>query len=103
MNILWPRFLRSAFRREPISSFLLIVGGVDLAIGGFSGSGGLAFLGLMMTGGALGLRWWQMQRVQKSMQPEQVAQLSLPPQSSQSQMPMLSIRKQQPPQQANFD
>jgi hypothetical protein len=97
MNVIWPRFLKSTYRREPISSFLFIVGGVDAAMGGLSGHGGLAFLGLVTLGGAVTLRWWQLQRLNNTLQPERVAQFALPPQSSRPQVPMLSISTKRPP------
>jgi hypothetical protein len=97
MNLILPRFVKNAYRKEPISSFVFIVGGVDLAIGGLGGYGGLLFLGLLTAGGAIGLRWWQWQRIQKSMEPERVAQYALPPQSSRPAVPMLSISPKRPP------
>jgi hypothetical protein len=34
MNALLPRILKAAYRKEPISSFIVIVGAVDAVIGG---------------------------------------------------------------------
>jgi hypothetical protein len=97
MNLFLPRFLKTAYRKEPISSFVFIVGGVDAAIGGVSGYGGLLSLGLLTVGGAIGLRWWQEQRSAKRLEPERVARYSLPPQSSRPPVPMLSISTKRPP------
>lgn len=96
MNIFLPRFIRSAFRHDPIVSFLITVGTADLALGGMSGHGGLAVLGLVVVGGALGLKWSQSQR-RADLFAEQTVQHYLPPQSSQSELPMLSITKKRPP------
>uniref|UniRef100_B8HJW2 Uncharacterized protein n=1 Tax=Cyanothece sp. (strain PCC 7425 / ATCC 29141) TaxID=395961 RepID=B8HJW2_CYAP4 len=97
MNVIWPRFLKNAYRKEPISSFVLVAGGVDVVIGGLGGYGTLACLGLVAVGGAVTLRWWQLQRTPKSIQPEQVAQSYLPSQASRPELPMLSIAKKRPP------
>ncbi|MDG2992279.1 hypothetical protein L3556_15275 [Candidatus Synechococcus calcipolaris G9] len=91
-----PRFFRSAYRKEPISAFLLVAGSVDTVMGGIGGYGGLAALGLLMVGGAFALRWWQWQRWQKSVAPERLAEYALPPQSSRP-LPMLSMAKKQHP------
>ncbi|HEY9827579.1 MAG TPA: hypothetical protein V6D19_19245 [Stenomitos sp.] len=96
MSILLPRFFRSAFRKDPISSFLLTMGAADVAIGGASNHSGLLLLGLVLFGGALGLKWVQSQRRVDAVS-EPVVQHYLPPQSSQSELPMLSISKKRPP------
>ncbi len=95
MNILWPRILKSAYRREPLLSFLATVGVVDVVIGGFSQHGSLLFFGISTVGTAIALRWWQAQR-SKATQPEQVPKYYLPPRSTRH-LPMLSISKQRPP------
>jgi hypothetical protein len=97
MNFIWPRILKTAYRREPISSFLIIVGAVDATIGGLGSYGSLIFLGLTTVGGAIALRWWQVQHSKKNLQPERVAQHYLPSRSSRPQLPMLSISKKRPP------
>ncbi len=96
MNFFWPRILKSAYRQEPISSFLILVGVVDATIGGVGSYGSLTFVGLTTVGGALAFRWWQLQRT-KPFQPERVAEHYLPAQSSRPQLPMLSIAKKRPP------
>lgn len=95
MNVILPRFLKSAYRREPITGFILLVGTVDTTIGGLGQYGSLVFLGLATVGTAIALRWWQIQRT-KELQPERVAQYSLPPRSSSSQLPTLSMSKKRP-------
>lgn len=96
MNFFWPRILKSAYRREPISSFLILVGAVDATIGGVGSYGSLMFLGLTTVVGAIAFRWWQLQRTQP-LQTERVANHYLPAQSSRPQLPMLAIAKKRPP------
>lgn len=96
MNIVWPRIFKSAYRREPVLSFLVTVGAVDVTIGGFSHHSSLFIFGLGIVGAAIALRWWQARR-SKALQPEQaVPKYYLPPRSSRH-LPMLSISKEQPP------
>lgn len=95
MNILLPRFFRAAYRNDPIPSFLITVGAADTALGGSNGHAGLALLGLMIVGVALGLKWSQSQRKSDAFS-EQLVQNYLPS-SSQSEMPMLSISKKRLP------
>ncbi|ATS18014.1 hypothetical protein [Parathermosynechococcus lividus] len=92
--MIYPRFLRTAYRKEPISAFLVVMGSVDLAIGGAGGYGGLLVVGVGLMGSALVYRWLQSPR-QRSL-PEKVAQYALPPQSSQP-LPMLTMTKKPPP------
>ncbi|OLP20120.1 hypothetical protein BST81_01415 [Leptolyngbya sp. 'hensonii'] len=96
MNVVWPRFLKLAYRKEPISSFILIAGAVDVAIGGLDSSWSLATVGIGTVGVAVMLRWWLMQRSRTQL-PEPVSQRYLPAQSSRPQMPMLTVAKQKPP------
>lgn len=59
------RWMRAAYRKEPISGFLAIAAGVDLAIGGISGRWSLFFLGLLAFGGAATWRWWRVQQAKE--------------------------------------
>jgi len=96
MNILWPRIFKSAYRREPVLSFIGTVGAVDVVIGGFSQHGSLLFLGLSTVGATIALRWWQVQHT-KSLQTEQVVpKYYLPPRSTRH-LPVLSMSKHNPP------
>ena len=96
MNFALPRVLKSAYRREPITSFMITVGAVDAVIGGIGGRGSLLSFGLTVAAIALALRWWQMQRSQPE-QPERVPELYLPPSSSRPQLPVLMSAKKRPP------
>jgi hypothetical protein len=88
MNALWLRFFKSAYRREPISGFIAVVGLVDLAIGGIDQNLSLSGFGVSLLGIALALRWWQTQKVREQSESER-AQYILPDRSSQSPLPML--------------
>lgn len=96
MNLLWPRLLKSAYRREPISSFAIIVGAVDAVIGGVDERWSLLAFGLGTVGVAIALRWWQIQRRQTELT-EQPAKYFLPSHSSRPALPMLSSAKRHPP------
>lgn len=97
MNALLPRILKSAYRREPIVSFVITVGAVDSVIGGISASLPLLSLGLGTVGVALALRWWQIQRSQVEQQPEAAPEYYLPPSSSRPSLPMLTQNKKRRP------
>lgn len=58
MNWIMHRFIKSAFRQEPVASFLLIFGAVDAALGGVQGQVGLSAFGLAVVGAAAGVYWW---------------------------------------------
>ncbi|HEY9599238.1 MAG TPA: hypothetical protein V6D33_16360 [Cyanophyceae cyanobacterium] len=96
MNALWPRILKSAYRKEPISSFIVIVGAVDAVIGGVGERWTLLSLGLMMVMLAVAVRWWQSQRRETNLAEQPVTHY-LPPASSRPVLPMLSSTKRQPP------
>ncbi len=95
INALWHRFIKSAYRKEPISSFIIIVGAVDAVIGGFGERWSLLSFGLMMVVLAAALRWWQQRQVQELS--EQPVTRFLPPSQSPPPLPMLSTTKRQPP------
>ncbi|TAD80245.1 MAG: hypothetical protein EA001_01210 [Oscillatoriales cyanobacterium] len=59
MNWFWSRFLKTAYRRDPIACFLLTMGAVQLAIAGSDSEAGLAALGLIFAGSAAALYWWK--------------------------------------------
>ncbi len=89
--------MKSAYRREPITSFVVTVGLVDAAIGSMGASGSLLAFGLGTAGVAMGLRWWQVYR-SESEKPAPAAEYYLPPQSSRPQLPTLNnVSKKNPP------
>jgi hypothetical protein len=94
MNQTWNRSLRSIYRKEPLSSFVLIVGIVDAIMGGVANHGGLLGLGLGVIGLAIALHWRLLQRQQ--------AILDAPPlrylperSSSRPSLPTLDISQRQ--------
>jgi len=95
MNALWPRIFKSAYRKEPISSFIVIMGAVDALIGGFGERWSLLTFGLMMVVLALAIRWWQSQRKETELSEQPVTHY-LPANSSRPVLPMLSTTKHQP-------
>lgn len=96
MNALLPRILKAAYRKEPISSFIVIVGAVDAVIGGVGERWSLLSFGLMMMVLAIALRWWQSQRRETELADQPVTHY-LPPSSSRPALPILSAAKRQPP------
>ncbi len=96
MNISWTRFLKSAYRREPITSVVITAGAVDALIGGLGERGSLLAFGLTSMAIAIALRWWQHQQFQQEI-PERVPEHYLPPSSSRAALPMLMPSKKHPP------
>lgn len=94
MNALLPRFLKLAYRKEPISSFILLAGAVDVVIGGVGEHWSLLTFGVTTVALAIALRWWQ-QRSQDEPDPQPVKYL--PPASSQTALPTLNTTKRRPP------
>ena len=92
MNALWPRFLKLAYRKEPISSFILIVGAVDAVIGGVGERWTLLSFGLTVILIAALMRWWQVQRAQTVLA-EEAPRHFLPPGSSRPPLPTLTSEK----------
>lgn len=92
MNALLPRFLKLAYRREPISSFIVIVGAVEAVIGGTQDKWTLFSFGLIMLLIALLLRWLKTQKSQ-SVFVEQPARYYLPDSSSRTPLPLLKSQK----------
>lgn len=76
----------------------MTMGAAEAALGGATSHGGLLVLGVFMFGGALSLKWLQSLRRPDIMMDEPLtAQHYLPSQSSQAELPMLSITKKRPP------
>lgn len=97
MNAAWVRYLKSAYRREPITSFVVTIGAVDAAIGGVADRWSLLSLGIGTVGLAIALRWWMIQRSTAEV-PSEVPQYYLPPTPSRAPLPDLNpSHKKQPP------
>ena len=95
MNAVWIKILRSVYRKEPISGFIMIFGIADTAIGVLDATWSLALFGLGTAGMATVLRWWLMQH-RPAQLPDRAPIYALPP--SARPLPMLSMTKKQPPQ-----
>ncbi len=96
MNALLPRFLKSAYRREPLPTVLITMGIVDAVIGGFDYRWSLFAFGLGTVGVAIALRWWIAQQ-RRPLPEEPVVQHYLPSRSSSAALPMLTVAKKKPP------
>lgn len=92
MNALLPRFLKSAYRKDPISSFVMTVGAVDAVIGGVGERWTLMSFGIMMILLAIAIRWLQIQRSQDNLT-EEVPRRYLPPSPSDAPLPMLKTKE----------
>jgi hypothetical protein len=96
MNAIFPTVLKRLYRKEPISSFILIVGVVDAVIGGMNELSTLMMLGLLTSGVAIGYRWWCIQQSESESE-RKVKQLYLPSQSSdRTPLPNLDSRRRPP-------
>ena len=92
MNVLLPRFLKSAYRKEPLITVLMTMGAVDALIGGFNDSWALFAFGACAAGVTLGYKWWRV--LQRPPLPEEpVIQHYLPSRSSNSALPTLKTSK----------
>ncbi|MDX2216461.1 MAG: hypothetical protein SFY66_24565 [Oculatellaceae cyanobacterium bins.114] len=95
MSRSWRRLLKSTYRREPISSFILTVGLVDAVIGGVGDRWSLMTVGIGIVGVAIALR------VLKSRQPIEEAPTRapihyLPARTSSPSLPMLTLSRKRP-------
>ena len=88
MNPLLAKFLRSVYRKEPISGFILILGATDAILGGVGGRWSLMSIGLLIALLGIAIRWRQRQQTVKNVAPE-TARYMLPPSSSRPQLPLL--------------
>jgi hypothetical protein len=97
MNAAYVRFFRSAYRREPIVSFMITIGAVDAIIGGVGDRVSLLTFGIGTVVLAIALRWLMVQRSPAEI-PSESPQIYLPPTPSQSQLPNLNVtNKKRPP------
>jgi hypothetical protein len=88
MNVIFPHFLKTAYRKEPLSGFILIAGAVDVVMGGVSQRWTLLSFGMMVVITALVMRWLQIQKA-KEVTAEETPRYYLPPSSSRQPLPML--------------
>lgn len=97
MNAVLPRFLKSAYRKEPIISILMTMGLVDALIGGLDDSWSLFAFGLGIAGIGLGFKLWRIMQSRPLPEEEPVVQHYLPSRSSSPSLPMLTVTKKKPP------
>ncbi|BAY22687.1 hypothetical protein NIES2100_24500 [Calothrix sp. NIES-2100] len=97
MNVIFPRFLKSSYRKEPIISLLITMGIVDALIGGLDDSWSLFTFGLVTAGISVGVKLWRIQQSRPLPEEEPVVQHYLPSRSSSTTLPMLSVTKKKPP------
>ncbi len=93
MNIVLPRFLKTAYRKEPISAFILVVGVVDALIGGFNERWTLLSFGLILLVISGTVRWLQTQKVNQPL-PQKPPRRYLPPSREEQPLPVLKSKKQ---------
>jgi hypothetical protein len=95
MNAIFPTVLKRLYRKEPISSFLIVVGAVDAVLGGVNEIGTLMILGLLTSGMAIGYRWWCIQQSETTAE-RKSKQLYLNPSSNQTPLPNFDNRRHPP-------
>ncbi len=96
MNALWPRIMKTAYRKDPVVSFVVTVGAVDAVIGGVGSSWSLFGLGMGTIGVAIILRFCFLKRSPLE-QTSPVPEYYLPPNSSRPQLPILNRNKKHLP------
>jgi hypothetical protein len=97
MNVIFPRFLKSSYRKEPLISLFITMGIVDALIGGLDDSWSLFTFGLAIAGISIGVKLWRIQQRRPLVEEESVVQHYLPSRSSSPTLPMLSVTKKKPP------
>ncbi|MDY6785934.1 MAG: hypothetical protein SW833_25865 [Cyanobacteriota bacterium] len=92
MNALLPSFVKLAYRKEPISSFILIVGAVDAVIGGVGERWTLLSFGLLVVMLGMIARVTQRER-DRGLPQEERARRYLPPSPPEPPLPPLASRR----------
>mgnify|MGYP005839259695 CR=1 FL=1 len=94
INAIIPRFFKVAYRKEPLSSFILVIGAVDAVIGGVGQRWTLLSLGVFTVVIAMLVRWLQKQQAQ-AIVPQRVNRKMLPPSAVDVPLPALTTRHKQ--------
>jgi hypothetical protein len=92
MNPLLARFLRSVYRREPLSGFILVLGVTDILLGGIGGRWSLLSVGLVIALTGMLLRWRHTHKIPTTVVERPARQL-LPPSPSSQPLPLLTSDK----------
>jgi hypothetical protein len=93
-NVIWPRFLKKAYRQDPLTSFMFTAAAVDLIIGAAGQRWTLLSLSVTVMAIASLARWRQIQKA-KEITREEPPRYYLPPQSSRTALPILKNEKNQ--------
>lgn len=91
----WTQRLKSVYRKEPVISFVVTAGTVNVAIGSLSEHWSLASVGLGAVGVAIALHLRQ-RYTHRPIEPQHRSPVYVLPPAAQS-LPLLSITKKQPP------
>ncbi len=94
INAIIPRLFKVAYRKEPLSSFILIMGVVDAVMGGVGERWTLFSFGIFTIVIAVIARWLQQQQAQVII-PQQANRKMLPPGSTNSPLPALTNRQKE--------
>ena len=92
MNRLLVKLFKSTYRKEPISSFVVVFGVTDAAIGGFGGQVSPFSIGLLVTIAGIVVRWLQIRKFQ-AIRTTRPARYRLSPGSSRQPLPLLVKKK----------
>lgn len=92
MNPLFARFVRSVYRKEPVSGFILILGATDVLMGGLGGRVSLLSVGLFIALLGAIMRWRQGEKKSEAIATETV-RYYLPPGSTRQPLPLLTPSK----------
>ena len=92
MNALFLNFLKKTYRKESVSSFILIFGAVDAVIGGVGGQWTLLSFGLSMVLASVILRWYKLQQAE-AVVTDKPSRYFLPPSQSRPPLPLLTKKK----------
>ncbi len=88
------RFFKKMYRKEPISSFLMVMGIVDAVMGGVGEQWGLFSLGSGLVIGAMVVRWSQIRNNRVAID-KVMPRRYLPPSATNQPLPMLNQDKRQ--------
>jgi hypothetical protein len=92
VNLLFARFLRVVYRKEPVSGFILILGATDTLLGGLGGRVSLLSIGLFIALLGAIMRWQQGAKKSPAIATETV-RYYLPPGSTRQPLPLLTPSK----------
>ncbi len=92
MNALFFNFLKKTYRKESVSSFILVFGAVDVVIGGVGGKLTLLSFGLSMVVASIILRWYKLQQAE-AIVADKPSRYFLPPSESRPPLPLLTKKK----------